>query len=191
LFFLIFRKGKEFWYLCIRRHSLKFTVCKTRELTGVFVSFFQLSAGQHKEKWQNRWKIYNLGYIFAHKEGVGFKVLTFIYNLKSENNSYVTICRIIVPNTFCTQTRYTLPLPPLMCKYIAQICQWPHAVRCCDEFLVIVVELNIINILITNIKLLKTSVPARKYYGFNQFFMWRCSGGIIWGLFLGVLVSGK
>jgi hypothetical protein len=76
------------------------------------------------------------------------------------------------------------PLPPLICKYIAQICQWPQVVWCWDELLVVVaVALNIINILIIITKLLKTPVSARKYYGFCQFFMWRCSGGIIWGLF--------
>jgi hypothetical protein len=37
---------------------------------------------------------------------------------------------------------------------------------CCDELLVVVVALNITNILITNNKLLKISVLARKYYGF-------------------------
>ena len=78
------------------------------------------------------------------------------------------------------------PPPPLMCKYIAQIIQWPQAVWCCDELLVVVVvvvALNIINILITNTELLETSIPARKYCGFRQFFVWRCSGGIIWGPF--------
>ena len=104
---VFFRRGEE-WYLCIMRHSLKFTLCKTREQTGFFVSFFQLSARQDKDKWQNRWEIYNLGYIFAHK-GEGVKNLD---RFKSENNSYFIIWRTIVPNLFCMQIRYTLP-PPL------------------------------------------------------------------------------
>ena len=31
---------EKFWHLCFIHHSLKFTMRKTRELTGFFVSFF-------------------------------------------------------------------------------------------------------------------------------------------------------
>ena len=50
---------------------LKFALCKTWEQTGFFVSFFQFNMRQDKDKWQNRWEIYNLGYIFVHYGGKG------------------------------------------------------------------------------------------------------------------------
>ena len=46
--FFFFRIGKKFWYLCDRRHSLKFTLCKTREQIGFFVSFFRLAQDKGK-----------------------------------------------------------------------------------------------------------------------------------------------
>ena len=103
-----FRREKEFWCLCNIRHTLKFTLRTTREQTGLFAGFFQLRARQDKDRWQNRWEIYNLGCIFAHKgEGV-----EYLDSWKSENHSYLIICRITVPDTFWMQDRYTLSPPP-------------------------------------------------------------------------------
>ena len=64
----------------------------------------------------------------------------------------------------------------------------PNAAWCCGELLpVVVVVLNIVNILRTNTKLFKTSVLARKYYGYWQFFMW----GLSRVYFPCVLISGN
>ena len=99
--------------------SLKFTLCKTREQIGFFVSFFQLSVRQDKDKWQNRCEIYNLcisgggGKVFGQ-----FEVRKqFLPNMK--NNVHTTHTTFFYPDPL-----YFNPPPPLplMCKYmVAQI----------------------------------------------------------------------
>ena len=73
-------------------------------LALVFVSSFQLSVRQDKEKWQSSNRMLAI-YLHIRR---GVKCLG---NMKLENNSYFIICIKIVPKTLGMQTRYFTPTP--------------------------------------------------------------------------------
>ena len=92
-------------YLSTTHSSLRYV--KLENIPVSKLVFFSLA----RDKTKTSERIYGKHIIWAIylyiREGV-----KYLDSLKSVNNSYFIICRIIVPKIFCMKTRYTLSPPP-------------------------------------------------------------------------------